>query len=370
MKPQVKKQSPTLAAKPYGQSQTTGNGTERIILPGLRAGLLPQDYQPLLNLYEETQAARELLLNYAKTHGSLAQHSKCLTALTPSNLQENLFYKREDQTCTKAYKVRGALVAMHRKKEKGYKRFLAVSTGNHALGVLKAAQVLNVEHVRIVVPENTSPAKISKMQLAIEALPEGTTAEIVFKGQTFDDAKAWAKTELQLNPDEGYIDPYSDADVVSGQGTIGLELLDQLKRILTDKPEVEEVLVVAPIGGGGLISGLANGLQMAAGFHPQLQKIRWVFLGVRLLDLESQLGDAIRVVNIAKNNRNVFSSLGIQILLMSDGHMQQGCDFVQQDIQQKVEGASGGTLYPTLWFDQYHPTPERLVVCVLSGANV
>ena len=177
----------------------------------------------------------------------------------------------------------------------------------------------------------------------------------------------WAKTQIQ---DEYYLDPYSDEQVIAGQGTIGLELSEQLKPILEANSYIDEVIVIAPVGGGGLLTGIAAGLRMAAAWEPCFRSVNVNFIGLRLLELDSALGDAIRVKAIASKNREAFSALGIPTLEMSDEHMQTGLDFIQSDLGIAVEGASAGTVFPVLHYDTFYPNRHRLVVSVLSGANI
>ena len=134
----------------------------RISVPGLPAGLGLDAYVAMLHLYGSIQEADRLVQPY---RAELALHPHklgttarlAITRLDASHLHENLFYKREDQTAIRAYKARGAFCGMRRVMEtEGCRDFLAVSTGNHALGVLKAAELLRPDRVKIVVPNNTS----------------------------------------------------------------------------------------------------------------------------------------------------------------------------------------------------------------------
>ena len=346
----------------------------QIILPGIRSGSVTTAYEPLASLYQEIRQAKKRLSQH---HSKLASEQSAsttsltpLTPLTPSTVIENLVYKREDLTTTRAYKVRGAVNAMAATLDARHfcRRFVAVSTGNHALGVLKAAELLRPESVRIFVPNNTSEVKLQNMEVALLAVREkGVTAEILFAGETFDEAKAWAKTQIQ---DEYYLDPYSDEQVIAGQGTIGIELSEQLKPLLEANPYIDEVVIIAPVGGGGLLTGLAAGLRMSAAWEPCFRAVNLSFIGLRLLELESVLGDAIRVKVIASKNREYFSALGIPTLEMSDDHMQMGLDFIKSDLGIVVEGASSGTVFPVLHYDTFYPSRHRLVVSVLSGANI
>jgi threonine dehydratase len=344
----------------------------RIRLPGFPAGLSIDAYLPLVHLYTRILEASRSLDRYRYalrlTNGVAGQPQAPLTALTPSTLVPHLYYKREDQTATKAYKVRGAVVGMAKCMEsRNVKRFLTVSTGNHALGVLKAAELLLPESVRLVVPSSTALVKLEKLKKAIDGLnANGIQAELLFKGQTFDEAREWALA--QQDEGEAYLDPYSDPWVVAGQGTLGLELLNQIGALL-QQHDYNEVVVIAPIGGGGLLSGTATALKMASAWESAFRNVQLRFVGLRLDNLDAKFGDAIRVAELAESNLATLAALNVPIHTMTDEQMAYGVDFVKCDLKQLVEGASGGTVFPALTNEALRPTEKRLVISLLSGAN-
>lgn len=345
----------------------------RIRLPGFPAGLSIQAYLPLVHQYAKVLEASRILDRYRdnlrlETAETSQESQAPLTALAPSTLLPHLFYKREDQTVTRAYKVRGAVVGMTKLMEsQNVKRFLTVSTGNHALGVLKAAELLLPESVRLVVPNSTASVKLDKLRQAIHGLnTKGVQADLLFRGETFDEARAWALS--QQTADEAYLDPYSDPWVVAGQGTLGLELLAQIaERLKTG--DYEEVVLIAPIGGGGLLTGTATALKMASAWEPAFRNVQLRFLGLRLNDLQAPLGDAIRVADMAPANAAALQVLTVDVQTMTQTQMETGVAFVRCDLNQVVEGASGGTLHPVLSDANYQPNARRLVVSLLSGGN-
>ncbi len=155
----------------------------------------------------------------------------------------DIFLKLENYQRTGSFKMRGAANKISSLIESEKARgVIACSAGNHAQGVALSASLNNVKSV-IVMPETASLSKIEATQ--------GYGAEIILKGQTFDEAKEYA---FQLAKEKSYVfvHPYEDEKVIAGQGTIGLEIYDQVKNL--DQ-------VVVPIGGGGLISGVAIALK-------------------------------------------------------------------------------------------------------------
>ena len=151
----------------------------------------------------------------------------------------NIYLKTENLQITGSFKVRGAYykISQLSEQEKA-KGIVACSAGNHAQGVALAASKSGIESV-ICMPDG---APISKVE-ATKAY--GAKVELV-KG-AYDDAAAYAE-KLQQEKGYTFIHPFDDDEVIAGQGTIGLEILDQIA-------DVDAVLV--PIGGGGLISGVA-----------------------------------------------------------------------------------------------------------------
>jgi threonine dehydratase len=310
-------------------------------------------------------------LRYNATGCGEGQDQSPLTPLQPSRLVQDLYYKREDLTATRAYKVRGALVSMSKNMEnQAAERFIAVSTGNHAMGVLKAAELLRPASVRIVAPHNTAPWKLEKINRKVcSLLEQGVQAELLLRGETFDEARLWALESQNGNSDETYLDPYGDPWVVAGQGTLGLELLSQLLPLLEERL-YEAVTVVSPVGGGGLLTGTAAAFKMAAAWEPRFRDVEINFVGMRLADLDAPLGDAIRVAQVETANTVLLNAMQVPLHLMTNVEMERGVRFVQSDLGEKVEGASGGAVFPALPGGALEPSANRLVVSILSGANI
>ncbi|MBU4501444.1 MAG: threonine ammonia-lyase [Nanoarchaeota archaeon] len=151
----------------------------------------------------------------------------------------NVFLKLENLQFTGAFKIRGAYnkISLLTKEEKK-KGVIAASTGNHAQAVAYSARELRVK-ATIVMPKGTAHPKIEATK--------NYKAKVILHGKLYDEAYQKAK-EIQEKEDLVFIHPYDDEDIISGQGTIGLEIMEQL-------PETDYIFV--PIGGGGLISGIA-----------------------------------------------------------------------------------------------------------------
>ena len=151
----------------------------------------------------------------------------------------NLFLKLECLQVTGSFKVRGAFVKISTlSEERAGHGVIAASAGNHAQGVAYAAALKNIP-CKIVMPQNASPAKV--------AATRSYGAEVVRRGGNYDDAWAAAQ-EIAKADNTTIVHAFDDPDIIAGQGTIGLELLEDL-------PDVDRIYV--PIGGGGLAAGIA-----------------------------------------------------------------------------------------------------------------
>ncbi len=157
-----------------------------------------------------------------------------------SNDKIEVYLKLEAQQKLKSFKIRGALSKMTNLTEEEKRRgVITVSSGNHGGGVSYASSIMKDVKATVVVPESTPESKVEKIRYY--------GATVIQKGENYDAANAYAKGLIEK---EGltYIDACSDEDVISGQGTMGLE-------ILASNPDIDTILV--PIGGGGMITGIS-----------------------------------------------------------------------------------------------------------------
>lgn len=194
-----------------------------------------------------------LILQARKRLDGLISH----TPVSPSpNLEEiagaKVFVKWECQQHTGVFKLRGAYNKIASLPEETAQRgVITASTGNHALAVAYAAQHRNVS-ATVVVPHNASPLKLKKCKRY--------GATILEHGSNYDEAAAYSVQYAQRNK-LTLVHAYADPLVIAGQGTVGVELLEDL-------PDVNVVIV--PIGGGGLISGISL---WAKNIDPQIRVI-------------------------------------------------------------------------------------------------
>tara|TARA_B100000959_G_scaffold285860_1_gene362100 strand:+ start:2888 stop:4420 length:1533 start_codon:yes stop_codon:yes gene_type:complete len=190
-----------------------------------------------------------MISNKLRTYNRLIKSSNVydISNITPisranslsKSLNNNIFLKREDLQPVFSFKVRGAYNKISKLKRGGYKKpVIAASAGNHAQGVAYSAKKLGLKAV-IVMPVTTPQIKITSVK--------NFGGKVVLFGDNIDEALKHAVSLARKN-NYTFIHPYDDKDVISGQGTIGKEILDQ-----TDS-KIEAIFV--PVGGGGLLAGV------------------------------------------------------------------------------------------------------------------
>src|SRR5438128_5972650 len=187
------------------------------------------------------------LSDFEEVRSRIAQHIKHTPLLTSRQLSERTGFdvrlKAEMFQRVGSYKIRGPLNKFALMPEEQKRRGVVCSAaGNHAQGVALAAKTHGIRAV-VCMAENATPAKI--------AATKGYGAEVVLHGMIWDEANEKAK---ELVREEGltYVHPFDDEQLIAGQGTLGLE-------VIQDWPDVDAIVV--PIGGGGLIAGVSMAIK-------------------------------------------------------------------------------------------------------------
>ncbi|MEM9739385.1 MAG: threonine ammonia-lyase [Pseudomonadota bacterium] len=288
-----------------------------------------------------------------QVHKTPMSFSQTLSDITGAEV----FIKFENMQFTAAFKERGALNKLFHLSEDEKKRgIIAASAGNHAQGVAFHAQRLNIP-ATIVMPVTTPFNKVEHTQ--------AHGARVLLEGQTFDEAKVFADS---LAADEGltWIHPFDDPLIMAGQGTVGLEMLN-------DVPNLDALVV--PIGGGGLISGIATvakakapdmkvyGVQAAmyAGMIAALSKGEMPRGG-------ASIAEGIAVKEPGRLTRQVVDALVDEIVLVQEEHLERAIT-LYLDVEKTVaEGAGAAGLAALL----AHPNKfaGRKVGLVLCGGNI
>ena len=270
-----------------------------------------------------------------------------------------LYLKTENLQVTGSFKVRGAYYKMSQlSSEEKSRGVIACSAGNHAQGVALAAQKNGIKSV-ICLPDS---APISKVEAT-----RSYGAEICLVEGVYDDAYQKA---LQLRDEYGYtfIHPFNDPDVIAGQGTIALELSEQL-------PDLDAVIV--PIGGGGLISGIAYTLKtlnpnvkvygvQASGAPSMLNSIHDAH--IERLDSVFTIADGIAVKEPGSLTYELCSKYVDEIVTVTDDEISAAILALMEQHKLVTEGA-GAVAVAAAMFGKLDLKGKK-TVCLLSGGNI
>ena len=270
-----------------------------------------------------------------------------------------LYLKPENLQITGSFKVRGSAykIAMLTDEEKR-RGVIACSAGNHAQGVALAATKNGIKSL-ICLPDS---APISKVEAT-----KGSGAEVCLVEGCYDDAYAKA---LELRDSEGYtfVHPFDDENVIAGQGTIALEILNDLDNIDA---------IVVPIGGGGLISGIAYTVKQ---IRPSVKVYGVQAVGapsmynsvkdgeIECLSSVSTIADGIAVKKPGENTFRYVSEYVDEVALVSDDEVSSAILALIEKQKMIAEGA-GATAVAAIMFDKFNLKGKR-VVAVVSGGNI
>lgn len=274
-------------------------------------------------------------------------------------ISENLYLKTENLQVTGSFKLRGAYYKISQLSDEEKSRgIVACSAGNHAQGVAMSAARKGITST-ICMPDSAPVMKVDSTKKL------GANVELV-KG-TYDDAHDRA---VQLVNETGatFIHPYDDDFVIAGQATIGLEILDQLE-------DVEAVIV--PIGGGGLISGVAFAIKslkpdvkiygvQAAGAPSMYNSFR--AHNREILESVSTFADGIAVKSPGENTFNIISNYVDDIVCVSEDEI--AAAILELIEKQKLIAEGAGAV--SVAAEMFHklPVEGKKTVCVISGGNI
>lgn len=275
------------------------------------------------------------------------------------NPESEIYLKTENLQITGSFKVRGAYYKMSQLSDEEKARgVIACSAGNHAQGVALAAKKNGIKSI-ICLPDS---APISKVEAT-----KSYGAEVCLVKGVYDDAYAEA---LRLQDENGYtfIHPFDDENVIAGQGTIGLELLEQL-------PDMEAVIV--PIGGGGLISGVAFAIKklnpdikvygvQASGAPSMFNSVH--DMQIERLESVSTIADGIAVKEPGENTFRLVSEYVDEIVTVTDDEISAAILALMEQQKLVTEGA-GAVSVAAAMFGKI-PIRGKKTVCLLSGGNI
>lgn len=271
----------------------------------------------------------------------------------------DVYLKTENLQVTGSFKVRGASFMMSQLSDEEKARgVIACSAGNHAQGVALAASKLGIKSL-ICLPDG---APISKVQAT-----KSYGAEVCMVEGVYDDAYNKA-LELQKEYNYTFVHPFDDENVIAGQGTIGLEILDQLS-------DVDAVVV--PVGGGGLISGVAFAIKnlnpnvkvygVQASGAPSMQKSLFDDKIERLPSV-STIADGIAVKEPGANTFEYCKKYVDEIVTVTDDEISAAILSLIENQKLIAEGA-GATSVAAVMFGKVLVEGKK-VVCLVSGGNI
>ncbi|MGN0814976.1 MAG: threonine ammonia-lyase [Candidatus Coproplasma sp.] len=271
-----------------------------------------------------------------------------------------LYLKTENLQVTGSFKVRGAYYKISQLKDEEKERgVIACSAGNHAQGVALASKKFGIKSI-ICMPDG---APISKVEAT-----KSYGAEVVLVPGVYDDAHNRAE---ELKEEKGYtfIHPFDDEEVIAGQGTIGLEIINQLK-------DVDAIVV--PVGGGGLISGLAYAVKslnpkvkvygvQAAGAPSMLNSVEHG--KIELLPSVSTIADGIAVKEPGTLTFELCSKYVDKVVSVTDDQISAAILALIEKQKMIAEGA-GAVSLAAVMFGKIPDIAGKKVVCLISGGNI
>lgn len=304
--------------------------------------------------FEDIQSAQQIIQNFINL--TPCDYSRSCSQL----MGADVFFKLENNQRTGSFKIRGASnkIASLSAVEKA-KGVIACSAGNHAQGVALSASLNNTKSI-IVMPETASLSKIQATQ--------NYGAEVILKGQIFDEAKDHA---VQLAQQKGYVfvHPYEDEKVIAGQGTIGLEIYEQIKNL---------DLIVVPVGGGGLISGIAIAIKtlnpkikvigvQAAATDSMFQLYKNKSIAQSKVYL-STIADGIAIkVPSPKMYENFISKYVDDIVTVTEGEIAEAIVYLLERVKTVAEGAGAAATAAVL---SNKIKMDKTNCVMVSGGNI
>jgi len=273
----------------------------------------------------------------------------------------NIYLKREDDQVIHSFKLRGAYQKMSSMSdEQKSKGVIASSAGNHAQGVALGASKLNIKAI-IVMPTSTPKIKVQ----AVEQLG----AEVILHGDVYDDAFHHAQ-KLVEEHDLCFISPYDDFEVIAGQATVAKEILSQLEKI---------DYVFSPVGGGGLISGMASYIKHYAphikviGVEPTDSPTLFKALEANervILDDVGRFADGVAVKQIGELPFEIAKESVDDVILVSNDEMCAAIKDIYEDLRSVSEPAGALSTAGVKKYILENNLKNKNIVSVVSGSNV
>jgi threonine dehydratase len=273
----------------------------------------------------------------------------------------SVYLKREDEQSVHSFKLRGAYQKICALSEEELARgVIASSAGNHAQGVALAAKRVGTQ-ATIVMPLSTPKIKVQSV--------EQLGANVVLHGDVYDDAYQFAK-KLEKDGDMVFIHPFDDIEVIAGQATVAKEILTQLD-------DIDKVFV--PVGGGGLIAGIAAYIKHSApqieviGVEPEDSPTLYQALKTGKRTVLSEVGrfaDGVAVKQIGETTYSIIKGIVDQVILVSNDEICAAVKDIFEDTRSIAEPAGALATAGVKKYLEVNKTKDQNIVAIISGANV
>ncbi|WP_257936496.1 threonine deaminase [Campylobacter lari] len=304
----------------------------------------------LNKIYQAKQKIADFVLKTPFVHSSFLSEF----------LETDVFLKCENLQKTGAYKIRGAYNTIaNLTKEQKQAGVIAASAGNHAQGVAISAKKFGIEAV-IVMPEATPLLKVGATK--------NLGAKVILKGDNFDEAYAYALNyakEHHLN----FIHPFENESIIAGQGTLMLEMLDEISDL---------DMILAPVGGGGLISGVASAAKQ---INPAIKVIGVSAKGApamyesfkskKIINSKAvrTIADGIAVRDVNKINFDIILECVDDFIQVDDEEIANAVLYLLEKHKITVEGA-GASAVAALLHKKIDLKNHKKIGVILSGGNI
>jgi threonine dehydratase len=274
----------------------------------------------------------------------------------------NVYLKREDLQVVRSFKIRGAYNAIHLLSEEERKNgVVCASAGNHAQGVAYSCKLLDIEG-KIFMPTTTPRQKISQVNFF-----GGSNVEVILTGDTYDDSYNQA---IACSKEQGkaFIHPFDDYGTIAGQGTLGMEIMNQIP----DSPDY----VFATIGGGGLAAGIGSYIKSVSplakliGVEPEgAASMKASFESGKVVTLKtiSRFVDGAAVKQVGEIAYQICTKVVDEITVIPEG---KECTTILELYNNNAIVIEPAGALPVAALDAYSDQIRgKTVVCVISGGN-
>jgi threonine dehydratase len=306
----------------------------------------------MIQLYEITQASERIKDVVVKTPLNYAP-------ILSEKYNSKIYIKKENLQLTGSFKLRGAFNKIANLSEEDRKKgVVAASAGNHAQGVAYSSKHFHID-ATIVMPEATPLLKVTGVK--------SHGANVILHGANYDEAYKYA-IEFAKQNNKTFVHPYADDDVITGQGTIALEIHDEIKNL---------DMIIVPIGGGGLISGIASAYKQ---LNPNIKIIGVVASGANAMKksyYNKEIIDGIAVRTIAdgiavrdvtpKMYENIIELVD-EVVEVEDKEIASAILFLLEQQKLVVEGA--GAVGTAAIMHNKIDIKNKKVATILSGGNI